>query len=525
MPKASWTWTIFDNTIFSKGLIDSFGNNNMPTENTPDCRNIRLQNWSSTIRKGFSTIVANSAWTYIRGIVSNSNLFVVRNKQFSQVDISAGTYTDKWAVSTTDKDVNFVTYWTNTIILNWEDYPYVWDGTNISQLGAGNIEADANPLFWTVFADFTVVAGTWTKSNNIYISKPITASDITDAYDWADATADIRSMKSDVLGLVGTLNRLYVFCDASIEYMDRSTTATVGWSTVFYTKPIAEGDKLASYRSIVAAWEKIFFLTQDKKIKTLNYVQWVAELAVGEISDQDWRSISLFMEGLDADQSESMWYLHRGENIIKRHLKTESAKFNDVILVYDLTSQTFLVDDNKFFSCVTEHNRKYYTGSHINSDLTEDEVDYDDDDSWTPRYRWTKKMFLGDPLVKKRFRGVWLNWQINTVWEINIEVFIDGFKEWVTETITWSWTSPWVLWTGVIAGAAIADEAISGDPIQPSILNLVDFNKKIGKGKIKRKWKYIQIKLSGNAVSSRISLDSLSIDVKSVWDVNISDKL
>ena len=157
MSSVSGVKSLWFANIFSKGLIDDYWNNKMPDPFSPYLRNIRVRNWATIIRKWHVTKVEDSNWTYVRGITANyynDILLAVRNKQLSEISLTAGTYTDKWAVSTTDKDVNLINYWKYTIVLNWEDYPYVYDWSSVTKLTSSEIEANANPLFWDVFADY-----------------------------------------------------------------------------------------------------------------------------------------------------------------------------------------------------------------------------------------------------------------------------------------------------------------------------------------------------------------------------------
>ena len=642
----------YSNAIFSKGMIDAYWNSNMPPEYTPYCRNIRLENWSTIIRKWFSQEVASVVGSNMKGLQANhvnDNLYAVFNKNFYVVDFTndeydiymfavltgwasatawwvtwtavtdwefaitidwtaydvtaldfssttdedwiaaviqvgiraetsstetvvrstnkfiitsvdtssatevsvtsavswgagtdisgawgtafmdcetgRGTATAPIEISTTDTVVNMISYDKYTIILNGETYPLVYDWTTLTQLWAGAIEADANPLYGAVFADFTYVSGTGTKSTQLYISKPIVATAITDCYDWADATADIRTMRSNILWLVGTMNRLVVFCEDSIEYLDRSTVATVWGSSVFYTKPIATGDKLASHRSIVAAGDAIFFLTKDVQVKTVSYVEWTVEMDIGELSEDDWKSISLFMSSLDRDQSDSFGYYNKNEGLIKWRVKSNWAIFNDTCLVYDLIAQTWLVDDNKYFSCAAEYDKKYYCGSDLNTDLLQDEVDYDDDWEGIARERRTNDNSFGDPLIRKSFRGATINWQISTLGEIFVEWYVDWIKVTDTFTISWSAADPGILGWWVIWGAEIWAEPIGGEVQQVNLLRLSNFNKKVGKGKLRTKGKRIQRRYYGNKINTLMSLDGMWIDFRGIWDTIVKNKL
>ncbi len=55
------------------------------------------------------------------------------------------------------------------------------------------------------------------------------------------------------------------------------------------------------------------------------------------------------MSTLDVDQSDSFGYFLPDEMLIKWHLKKAGSAINDIVVVYDITKDKFLVDDRKFF--------------------------------------------------------------------------------------------------------------------------------------------------------------------------------
>lgn len=526
MATIQWVQTLYNDTIFSKWLISSIWNNLIPIQYTPDCKNITLKNWVTTIRKWYESIVASNVWTKIQWIKANplnNKLYVCLNKTVKSVNFTNNTYTDIGTISTTDKQINCITFDKYTIFLNWEDYPYLYDGTTLSQLWSWNIEVNANPKFGAIFSWFSFVVWSGAKSNLLYISKPILATAITDCYDWEWTWADIRTMSSNILWVVSTLSKLVIFCEHSIEYLDKSTVATTGWVSTFYTNPIGEWDILSAHRSIVPVWDKIFFLA-NKKIKTIDYVQWITDLRIWDLSDFEKGSISNIMDWLDDDQSESFGYYNKNESEVRWHVKTIWSRVNDVVIVYNMIAKSFLRYDNKYFSCAEQFNKQYYCWSDINSDLYQDDTWFVDIIDPIERYRYLN-IRISNPQIRKMFRWVWINWQINSLWSFNIDVFVDWKTVCDTATIQWVGSNESVLTTWII-GTEIGAESIWWDPIQPNLLNdLKTFNKKISKGKIRAKGKEIKIKVSWNTINTILSLESISVDLISKWDVKIEDKI
>lgn len=187
----------------------------------------------------------------------------------------------------------------------------------------------------------------------------------------------------------------------------------------------SSGSIPASHRSVVIADDLVFFFTNSKQIKSLNYTQGITEAQVGNISERASQSIKDFMDTLDDNQSESFGYFNHNSRTVHRHLKTKGALFNDVVLVYDIINDTFEIDDNKFYSCAVEHQKGYYAGSSINSFTYQDEFGTDDDGYAISRARWTKNLNFGNQNVRKMFRECGIVGQIGNRSVATVEVLVD----------------------------------------------------------------------------------------------------
>lgn len=142
---------------------------------------------------------------------------------------------------------------------------------------------------------------------------------------------------------------------------------------------MAQGEKLANSRCAVGAGDKIFFLTADKKIKTIDYVQGIDDVRVGELSDDEKVGIPNFMNNLNDDLSKSFAFYDQKNKLIKFFVRSKNSLTNDLCIIWDLVNKTFLVDDNKFYGILVNHNNKVYAGSCLNSVTYEDETGSDDD--------------------------------------------------------------------------------------------------------------------------------------------------
>lgn len=113
----------------------------------------------------------------------------------------------------------------------------------------------------------------------------------------------------------------------------------------------------------------------------------VDQVEIGELSDDPETGITAFMDSLDDDQSDAFGYFDPDFKLVKFHVKSSGAAFNDTVVVWDMVAKTFLVDDSKFFSCLVTHDRKTYAGSAINASVLQDETGTDDDGQSISGYR------------------------------------------------------------------------------------------------------------------------------------------
>lgn len=153
------------------------------------------------------------------------------------------TATDLGSIGTTGK-VRFIPYGDFIIILVGNGFPYVWDGSTLTQLTSSNLTTGVNPQFGTRFAGFTAI-NSQLNTNVIYLSRPITVANQQYAYDRSGTDSETISYDSPVVGLIGTLNNLWIFTETAIERMDRSSVAVTGGVASLYSVPLSSGYQLA----------------------------------------------------------------------------------------------------------------------------------------------------------------------------------------------------------------------------------------------------------------------------------------
>jgi len=446
-------------------------------------------------------VATNATGTFVKGIASNNgNLYVMLNSKLQQVDLTLGTYTDKGALPN-DNLVYPVTYGKYTILLSG-GVPYVYDGTTLSAVTT--YVSGSKPRFGVTFANFTWMAGGDTYSNILYISRPTTAANPEYCYDFTGSGADSLILKSNIEALAVTLDRIFIFQEDRIEWLSRSSYVTIAGSLKWTPNPFATGEQIASPTSPIVVGDKVLYLTKAKKIKAINYAVGVDQVEISNISDDPVTGINDFMDSLDDDQSQAYGFYDSVAKQAKWYVKSRGSTVNDLVLIYDLVAKTFLVDNNKFFSCVTTHDSKIYAGSMLNGNVYEDETGYDDDGAEIAWYRVSAPFSYGTHSKNKIWKHFEQTGTINTLTTIQQDILVDGN---VVDTSTISKDAP-------IQGAGIGANPIGQVPIagNPQPVTIKNYTKARGLGFMNAIGKFIQVKHSGVGVGQYMTLETALID-------------
>lgn len=509
---------------FSWGIIGWKGIHITPLRYSVDSRNTRVVNGSLTNRDGFYTLSADPEGLgakKIRGMTSNTNLYVVADKKFYTVDTDTGAWTEQSSIGnrfTNDVDINFVNFGKYTICLSGDDYPWVYNrvADTWTKLTAANIEATALPRFWAKFAYGTYLAGNSTKKDILYISRGATSVNPEYSFDYVWAGSELKQMQSNIESVVANKERLFIFTEESIEIITTQSLASTGGITSTYSIPIAGKNRVAAHRGVVVADDIIFFRTKKNQIKTISYIPGVTEASIGTLTSRKWFDLDNYMSLLDSDQSEIYGYYHKEKQLVIRHVRGEGETINTETLVYDIANDNFYPWDNKYFSCGTEHNDEYYTGDCSTAYIYIDEKG-SDDDSWP--ISWYRNWAYWCPWltnVRYEYREVGLSGQIGTNTTINVSVLVDdiiekedsivGADEFVSGVASW----------------AIAEDAIAADYAEN---NLLKFEKVISPGNLRARGKMIQVNVSGSGVMQDFALSGCSIGYLPLGNTDTEDKL
>lgn len=543
---------------FSKWMIDAKGRNNIPAYFSWYIRNARIRNESTTNRRWPKELI-NLAWAPVRQMHWNdTELLVIAGGILYTV---LPTLTAHGSVWTAGQQYQMISQGKYTIILTGTSAPYVysrtdglfnsavawawpWSWPNTLPYGGSPDPGIQNPspLIWASVTWFTFIAGNQTSNNHIlYISKPVLPDVPENAYSWsqtslasswwtgieAQSEYDVgrnRIMTSEILAMESTLENVYVFCRETIEMIARNNVETFGTYYNLATIPIGDGDQVAWVDAVCTAWDKVFYITNSLQIKTIGYAQGIAYPQIGNLSDRRGQEIREFMKlNLNRDQSRSVAFFNKEDNTVEFHMRGIDSDWpNDITLVYDLIHDTFLVDTNKRYSCMTWGGTNWinvyawdFTTSRVFEDYTQKK---DTTSAWsvvpTP-FEWNSpNIALWNPAHEKQFRGFSISGWMNVNTTLEITCYID-WREEFTKTITHD--DIYVSEQQAVAIGGNEDNWPGEETLRP-------FEYVADQWMLRKKGKRIRVKVKASEPDMEFYLDSFSIDAKATGKFELNDK-
>lgn len=511
--------------MFSKGIVQDLGKNKTPDYFADDLRNVRIENGWITVCNGYNAIYSPETQGAIKWIIYNANndsLYLCHDSKFQELDIDNSTLTDLWNINTNNR-CRFIVYGDYTIILTGDDRPYYYDGNTFAQVTSWELDANVNPQFWASFAWFTVI-NNQLDPNVMMVSRPITLANQGYCKDWKGTNSEQISTRGKIQWFAGALNRLWIFTDQTIEFIDRNNVTTTWGVASLFTVIRTDWEQLVNSDSIVVAGNAVYFFTKDKKIKILWYENTLEEPQITTISDLENQSIDQFMQDYLAEDQSDAFGIHDKERwLIKFFCKSIFSTENDICIIWDITNKTRLIDDDRPYSCMTRKGKQLFSGSPYNLTVFEDE-------NWTTfngkdidRYYLSTTMTFGAVAQVKQFRGLTVSWQINSDTNIEREIFVDN-KSVFNNTIQGS-----NYFVGEILWWAIGTNPIWWQMIgwwERSVWNngLSDFSKVITHGNLRSTGKYIQMKRSGKGKWQQFILDNLTATYRLRKRYRLKDK-
>lgn len=488
--------------IFSKGLCAAYGAS-IPQQYATDMRNFRVKNGVSIPRPGYKK-AASQTGNPVRALASNNgNLYAVQGGRLRKADFVAGTFSDLGSVAV-DQASSCSTYDKYTVVFT-DGTPYVYDGTTLSAVTT--FVASSNPRFAVPFANFLWAAGgnsgSSSKRNVLYVSRPASPTNPQYCYDWTGSGSDAILCPADILALASTLSRIFIFQDGRIDWIDKSSYTTIGGVTTFFRNPLALGDKVASKDCAVAAGDKLFYMTDRKRIRTVGYAVGVDQPEIGDLSEDPAVGIQLWLDrNLSDDQSGAFGWYDQANRLVKFHVRSRTSAFNDLVVSWDMVNKTFVVDGNKLFGAAVNHLGSSYAGSSVNGDVYRDEFGGDDDGSPIVGYRVSAPLFLGADATYKVWNGCKLTGTIGQQSSFTQLIMVDG-RAVDQSDVDYS--------TAILGGAQVGGSPIGQNPVGGPVgtQQSKPFLKDRTRGYVDAVGRALSVRHSFNDVNPVFSLDTL----------------
>lgn len=517
----------------------------MPEQYTPSAKNIRIRNGTTTKRNWYSRVVEKAIYTetptptetetatetptetptevevsdkYIDNMISDwDNLYALCDGKFFKVKFDDELTMEQATAATFSSDVFVLKYWKYLFFLDENTAKgYSLDTTQITPSSTAwgtalTISENAYFRFGEVYKQNVYLAWGQDKSNILYMSRAGSKTNPTNILDFDGSWSDALYFKSKIMGLSATREQLFVFTEDSIEIISYSQSGDVLTMT---SVPIAWSNQPANPRLVVKTDDLVFFWTRDNQMKSLNYMQWVTERVVGDVSHRPNLSIKDFTETLDEDQSGSFGYYDRAEKTIHWHLKQKWEPVPNIVLVYDVNTDSFFIDTNKYFSCVASHNNKYYAGSSFSTIIYQDNHWTTDDDVPIEWERKSALLSVGSPDYRKEFRQVNIYWEKDDDSDISVAVLVD-----------WATAFRWTIKSNKEALSWFATNVMANDMVafETEKAWLQPFEYAITRGNMRARGKNIQVVFNGTS-NWDFCLSWMEIWYKDLYDNKNSDK-
>lgn len=245
----------------------------------------------------------------------------------------------------------------------------VFDGSSIST--PATVPANDGIIEYGLSRSF--LAG----GNVLYISKKA-SSTASDAYNFTDALAQQIQYDENIVALKATMNGVYVFLETKVEYLSANSLQNIAGSATFISTPLGDGAAPINNLAIAAAGDRVFYVSKNLQVQTINYMEGTTGTTIGELSARPIVSIRQFLETLDPNQPNAFAWYNENEKNVQFNLRSAGATINDYVLVYDLVNDTWNVDTQKNYNRTVKLDGKYYGFSDVNSSIYEDGVGYSD---------------------------------------------------------------------------------------------------------------------------------------------------
>lgn len=383
--------------------------------------------------------------------------------------------------------------------MNWVDDIGILNGTTYTTPSFGI--ASFAPAFSCVFDAKHRASGWSTNSNKVYYSA---AND----YDgFGAAGSGSLTFQEQITGLISNSQAIFYFTKNSISLTGVGDIQD-SWGTLYYVSRALQSSEWAPCNaSIVSAGSNVYFLSSSNAICMVAPWGNVNGFEVVGLSDRPFAGISKIMATLDTDQTASFGYFLPDVMLIKWHVKKNGSTINDLVIVYDVANDKFLVDDRKYFYGWVYFEGKNYTISMLEPKVYQDEYSQDDEWGAIPFEYHTKEFYISDTTFKKILREARTLLDINALASCTQEIYIDWVSQ-DSKTIDSDNIPIADAWIGTltVGEEAIGEWALDDDYKETYILRT--------KGNLNKKGRKVQLRWVNGSLAGKVRLKDVAIRVE-----------
>lgn len=516
--------------LFSWWYVDNIDNFNMASYYSSYLRNCRLDGQWIVIRPWHSLFARLTAWVYPKGIgsylrtVATNDVLVVRHNQDTTHKLV--TITTEWVITaidtstkiSSDTRMNFVNVWDVIYCMNGSDRLWKLTATTYAYASSWTIGNVIAPTFGVIFNSCMWVSWYGAYPNRVYKS-------VWDTYaDFDSPWTDYFDFSEPMTWLATVSEALFYFTKNTIAVTNTSDVTDTAWTFTYSNRNLQVKEWATNHQCIIGVGNEIYYVTSSNTINKIARGNNVYGFETLDVSHRPYTWISKIMDSLDPDQSTARGYFLPAENLIKRHFKSLWSAINDIVVIYDLTKDAFLIDSSKYFYDGIEFKGKNYTVSMVEWKVFQDEYWQDDEDAPIPFEYRTKEFYLSDPTFKKILRETRTLIDINELASLRQEIWIDWGKI-DTKVIDWN-SVPWEItwWIGI---AAMWEFAMGTDWLS----NNVRDNDYVEMDILRTKWnlnkicKKVQFRFINWTLASKVRLKNITtkFEVKDPITTNLTE--
>ena len=491
--------------IFSGGFVDNCENLDLSPHYSPYLRNARLEWQSVIIRPWHSLFVDLEPWSYPKWIWSYLNTSWDKIVLRHNIDSTHKLYTlwEDWTLTdidtstniSSDNRMNFQNVGNVIYCMNGSDWFGKLSWTTYTK--PASVPSNFAPAYSVIFNSSHWASWWSTNPNTVYKS-------VWDNYDdFTNTWSDQFTFEEAITWLCANNESLFYFTKNSISVTWQSDLLDNAGTITYATRKLQTKEWAMNHNTIVAAGNNIYYLTSSNAINMIarwNNIYW---FEVVDMSERKYQGISKIMSTLDNDQSSAWWYFLPKEMLIKWFVRSSWSTINDICIIYDITKDKFLVDEQKYFYDGIYFKGYNYTLSQIEPKVYLDEYWQDDEDSPIQFEYRTKEFYISEPTTKKVFRETRTLLDITPITSVTQEIYIDWLSADI-KTLTWSWLEPQWIWDEEIWDYAIWDEW--DDDIEYSEMYILRT-----KWNLNKVWRKIQRRFTCWALAWKVRLKNIAL--------------